>query len=168
MELSAGPPAEIVRISPELLAAGGLDPSTQPPDSISAFEEQLAKGFLPITMTYPKLRVVNVDPPVCTIDDFLPAETCDALREAAAASGLMVQSGVGGKGDLTADIRTSSTLAITKDVLAECAAIQEPLQQLLDTAGDFSVLLCLVPGTVLLQFSFPTGNSCQQMLLCKR
>jgi hypothetical protein len=125
-----------VRISPELLAVGGLDPSTQPPSSISAFQEQLAKGFLPVNIAYPKLRVVNVDPPVCTIDDFLAAETCDALRQAAAASGHMNQSGVGGKGELSADIRTSSTLAITKDVLAECPAIQKPLQQLLDTAGD--------------------------------
>lgn len=46
----------------------------------------------------------------------------------------MKASQVGGIGDLTADIRTSSTLAITKDVLAACPALQQPLQQLLDAA----------------------------------
>lgn len=46
----------------------------------------------------------------------------------------MKGSQVGGIGDLSADIRTSSTLAITKDVLSACPALQQPLQQLLNAA----------------------------------
>jgi hypothetical protein len=46
----------------------------------------------------------------------------------------MKASRVGGIGDLSDDIRTSSTLAITKDVLAACPALKQPLQQLLDAA----------------------------------
>lgn len=40
---SAGPPQEIVRISPQLLEAGGLDPSTQDPQSIAGFSNMLDK-----------------------------------------------------------------------------------------------------------------------------
>lgn len=46
----------------------------------------------------------------------------------------MKASGIGGIGNLSADIRTSSTLAITKDVLSACPALKQPLQQLLDAA----------------------------------
>jgi hypothetical protein len=38
------------------------------------------------------------------------------------------------QGDVPADVRTSSTLAITKDILAACPALKQPLQQLLDAA----------------------------------
>lgn len=44
----------------------------------------------------------------------------------------MQTSRVGGIGDLSDGIRTSSTLAITKDILAACPALKTPLQQLLD------------------------------------
>lgn len=40
---SSGPPQEIVRISPQLLEAGGLDPSTQDPQNIAAFSNMLDK-----------------------------------------------------------------------------------------------------------------------------
>lgn len=43
---SAGPPQEIVRISPQLLEAGGLDPSTQDPQNIAAFSSMLDKVLL--------------------------------------------------------------------------------------------------------------------------
>lgn len=59
---------------------------------------------------------------------------CDALLEAAKGSGQMKTSKVGGIGELSDNIRTSSTLAITKDVLAACPTLQQPLQQLLDAA----------------------------------
>jgi collagen type III alpha len=76
----------------------------------------LSKGFLPVNLNLPGLRVQNIDPPVLTVEQFIPDEVCDALREAAKASGKMKTSGVGGTGDLKDDIRTSSTLAITKEV----------------------------------------------------
>eukprot|EP00878_Enallax_costatus_P010592 GHUV01011063.1.p1 GENE.GHUV01011063.1~~GHUV01011063.1.p1 ORF type:complete len:341 (+),score=88.25 GHUV01011063.1:250-1272(+) len=131
---SAGPPQEIVRISPQLLEAGGLDPSTQDPQSIAGFTDMLDKGFLSVNLQHPGVRVQNIDPPVLTVDNFLAPETCDALIHAAKASGRMKQSGIGGTGDLKDDIRTSSTLAITREVLQECPNIKQPLQQLLDTA----------------------------------
>jgi hypothetical protein len=34
---TAGPPTEIVRISPQLLESGGLDPSKEAPQDIAAF-----------------------------------------------------------------------------------------------------------------------------------
>ncbi|KAF6261608.1 hypothetical protein COO60DRAFT_1500337 [Scenedesmus sp. NREL 46B-D3] len=131
---TSGPPTEIVRIGPQLLEAGGLDPSKEAPQNIAAFSDMLSKGFLPVNLNLPGLRVQNIDPPVLTIEQFLPDEVCDALREAAKASGKMKTSGVGGTGDLKDDIRTSSTLAITKEVLADCPQIRPLLQQLLDRA----------------------------------
>jgi hypothetical protein len=59
---------------------------------------------------------------------------CDALLTAAKESGHMKTSQVGGIGTLSDDIRTSSTLAITKDILAACPDLKAPLQQLLDAA----------------------------------
>jgi hypothetical protein len=88
--------------------------------------EMLAKGFLPVNLSLPGLRVQNIDPPVLTVEQFLPGELCDALREAAKASGKMKASGVGGTGDLKDDIRTSSTLAITKEVCGEAGSEPEP------------------------------------------
>jgi collagen type III alpha len=89
----------------------------------------LAKGFLPVNLNQPGLRVQNIDPPVLTVEQFLPDEVCDALREAAKASGKMKVSGVGGTGDLKDDIRTSSTLAITKEVRREAAAVYRSVWQ---------------------------------------
>ncbi|WIA11416.1 hypothetical protein OEZ85_011533 [Tetradesmus obliquus] len=131
---AANAAAEIVRINPQLLGAGGLDPSKEAPQNIASFSEMLAKGFLPVNLSLPGLRVQNIDPPVLTVEQFLPGEVCDALRQAAQASGKMKVSGVGGTGDLKEDIRTSSTLAITKEVLADCPEIKPLLQQLLDRA----------------------------------
>jgi len=72
--------------------------------------------------------------PFFRCENFLPEEVCDALIKAAKDSGEMKASQVGGIGDLKAEIRTSSTLAITKDVLSACPALTQPLQQLLDAA----------------------------------
>lgn len=93
-----------------------------------------SQGFLSINVQHAGLRVQNIDPPVLTVDNFLSPQICDALIQAAKASGKMKQSGIGGTGDLKEDIRTSSTLAITKDVLQDCPDIKQPLQQLLDAA----------------------------------
>lgn len=94
----------------------------------------LSQGFLSVNLQHPGIRVQNIDPPVLTVDNFLPPETCDALSHAAKTSGRMKQSGIGGTGDLKEDIRTSNTLPITKEVLQDCPDIKQPLQQLLDTA----------------------------------
>lgn len=119
--------------------------------------EMLSKGFLPVNLALPGLRVQNIDPPVLTVDNFLPAGVCDALREAAEASGRMKQSKVGGTGDLKDNIRTSSTLAITKDVLADCPAIKPPLQQLLDAAVQLLGDGLDKSALTAMQFVRPTG-----------
>jgi hypothetical protein len=57
---------ELVKLPPEIVAAGGLDPSKDNPDNVSAFGQMLGTAFLPVNMQYPGLRVQNIDPPVLT------------------------------------------------------------------------------------------------------
>lgn len=155
---SSGPPQEIVRISPALLAAGGLDPCKESPANVAAFSGMLSDGFLLIQLDHPGLRILNIDPPVLTVDGLLPPDACDDLIAAARASGRMAQSRVGSGAQLSdASIRTSSTLAITKDALAGCEALRGPLRQVLAAAAGL-----LGPGVdaaaiTSMQFSRPAG-----------
>lgn len=87
-------PASILKISPQLLATGGLDPSTQPPEARASFSGLLTNYFLPVNLDYPGLRILNIDPPVIAVQNFLTAEECDALRSAASGSGRMSRSQV--------------------------------------------------------------------------
>lgn len=138
------PPTGILKINPEILASGGLEPSRDGPEAKSAFDAHVTSLFFPIDLDTPGLRVLNIDPPVLTISGFLSPEECNALVEAASGSGLMRQSGIGGvsaagsSGQQEAyalpsgkeDIRTSSTLAATADTLKQqpaLAAAWEPL-----------------------------------------
>lgn len=57
---------EIVKLPPEILAAGGLDPSRDNPDNVMGFQQMLGTAFLPVNMQYPGIRVQNIDPPVLT------------------------------------------------------------------------------------------------------
>jgi hypothetical protein len=57
---------ELVRLPPEVLADGGLDPSRQSAADVDAFERMLRTAFLPVNMRFPGLRVQNIDPPVIT------------------------------------------------------------------------------------------------------
>lgn len=100
----------------------------------------LRSGFMPVNIDHPGLRIMNIDPPVLTIDEFLPAATCDALVAAAAATGSLAPSKVGGAGDVPADMRTSSTLAITQSALKQHPALQQPLEQLLSAAARLVAL----------------------------
>lgn len=59
-------PMELVKLPPEILAAGGLDPSKDNPANVDAFQQMLGTAFLPINMRYPGIRVQNIDPPVLT------------------------------------------------------------------------------------------------------
>jgi len=58
----------------------------------------------------PGLRVLNVDPPIFTVDNFLSAKECDALVASAESSGGLAVSAVGGATDT--NIRTSKTVAL--------------------------------------------------------
>jgi hypothetical protein len=70
------------------------------------------------------------------IDNFLPDGECDALIAAASASGRMAASRVGGD-DARAgqSVRTSRTLALSRDVLEAAPALQALLRGLLDRAA---------------------------------
>jgi prolyl 4-hydroxylase len=157
-----------------VLASGGLDIAAQPPEQVASFASMLRDAFVPINvaafakggessdssnntslLSGASLRVLNVDPPVLCVDGFLPPEACDALREAAEASGRMEQSRVGGAdtpsggrigsggGDgpgivappgAPAAIRTSTTLAIARDALAASPSLDAALTAVLERA----------------------------------
>lgn len=57
---------ELVKLPPEIVATGGLDPSMDNPDNVNTFGQMLGTAFLPVNMHYPGLRVQNIDPPVLT------------------------------------------------------------------------------------------------------
>mmetsp|Transcript_5053 Transcript_5053/g.10970 ORF Transcript_5053/g.10970 Transcript_5053/m.10970 type:complete len:348 (-) Transcript_5053:1543-2586(-) len=127
----------ILRIPPQQLAAGGLDPSQDGPQAQAAFASHLAQNFLSVDLdAYPgSIRVMNVDPPVLTVREFLSSEQCDALRQSAEASGRMAQSAVGGHNvQGRQDIRTSRTLAITSEVLREHPDLAGAIEALLERA----------------------------------
>jgi hypothetical protein len=117
-----------------------VDPAQEPAANKAGFADMLRSGFMPVNIDHAGLRIMNIDPPVLTIDDFLPAATCDALVAAAGATGGMAQSKVGGAGDVPTDMRTSSTLAITQSALKQHPALQQPLEQLLSAAARLVVL----------------------------
>jgi collagen type III alpha len=105
------------------------------------FSAMLQAAFVPMDLAaFPGTRVLNVDPPVLAVDDFLPAELCDRLRSAAEASGRMRRSRVGGadspSGGGVSDegIRTSTTLAIGREALAASPELDEALSELLGRA----------------------------------
>jgi collagen type III alpha len=112
------------------------------PLNLAAFANNNASS--PSLLDGASLRVLNVDPPVVVVDGFLPHAACDALREAAEASGRMEQSRVGGVdtassgGTTTAlppeGVRTSTTLAIGRDALAASPRLDEALTAVLERA----------------------------------
>jgi len=117
-----------MRLPPQVLAAGGLDIAAQPAEQVAAFSAMLADAFVPVNLAAfaaapaathaaagappawsplagASLRVLNVDPPVLCVDGFLPDEVCDALRQAAEASGRMERSRVGGADTMSGTAR---------------------------------------------------------------
>jgi len=126
----------MLRLSPEVVAAGGVVVATEPPEAQASFEGFLNERFVPLNKEMPGMRILNMDPPVVVVDDFLSAEECDTLVKAAAASQEMTASGVGGKGNLTSDIRTSTTLPISTAVLGRHPALKASVTTLLDKACE--------------------------------
>lgn len=55
-------------------------PPIQASASLKEVGDIAARVHLPFDTSYPGLHVVNADPPVLYIDDFLDAETCDMLK----------------------------------------------------------------------------------------
>ncbi|PNW80149.1 hypothetical protein CHLRE_08g379950v5 [Chlamydomonas reinhardtii] len=131
------PPNGILKINPELLATGGLEVGREGPQAKGSFDGHLQGLFMPVNLDHPGLRVLNIDPPVLTVDEFMSPEECDAIVAAATASGLMKQSGVGVGGYQVKDadnVRTSSTLAATTEVLAQHADLSAALNVMLARA----------------------------------
>ncbi|KXZ55466.1 hypothetical protein GPECTOR_2g1015 [Gonium pectorale] len=152
------PPSGILKISPELLKSGGLDPSREGPQARASFGDHLQSLFLPVNLEHPGLRVLNIDPPVITVDGFLTAAECDEIVAAATASGLMRQSGVGVGGYAVKDadnVRTSSTLAATTEVLAQQPQLSAALGVMLSRARG--LLAGPLPPDGVGAFSRPSG-----------
>jgi hypothetical protein len=57
---------ELVKLPPEVVQAGGLDPSQDNPGNVKAFQQMLGTAFLPVNMQFPGIKVQNIDPPVIT------------------------------------------------------------------------------------------------------
>jgi hypothetical protein len=122
----ADPGIPIHRLSESELAQGGVSLATAPgSDRGPTFAEHVGLTYMPINVTDERIKVLNYDPPVMTIDGFLRDEVCDAIIEAAQQSGLMEQSKVGDghvkSSDSTAvdDARTSSSVFVTAEVEEE-------------------------------------------------
>ena len=71
------------KLPPHVLETGGLEPSTQSPQNQQAYLGSLAERFLPVDLSVRGLRVLNVDPPVFAIPDFVSVAEADALAKLA-------------------------------------------------------------------------------------
>ncbi|EEH51001.1 LOW QUALITY PROTEIN: uncharacterized protein MICPUCDRAFT_67752 [Micromonas pusilla CCMP1545] len=78
--------ATVTPVPPEVAAAGGMLLADQP-GMAAGFGELTAHDFLRVNVDVPNLKVLCVDPPVCVVEDFLTAEQCDALVDAAGRAG---------------------------------------------------------------------------------
>ncbi len=99
------------KILPEQLLAGGVLLKDAPEEWRQSFTGFLGFEFMALrTRDMPGLRVLNIDPPIFTVDDFLSASECDELTTAADASGGLAMSAIGGAQN--ENIRTSRTVAL--------------------------------------------------------
>ena len=78
----------ITPVPPEAMSAGGM-PLADQPGMAQGFGDLTAHDFLRVAVDVPGVRVLNIDPPILTVDDFLTHDECDALVDAARASGEM-------------------------------------------------------------------------------
>ena len=99
------------KILPEQLLEGGVSLADAPAEWANSFTGFLGFEFMSVrTQNFPGLRVLNIDPPVFTVDDFLSKDECDALVASAEASGGLAVSAIGGAEN--ENIRTSRTVAL--------------------------------------------------------
>ena len=101
----------VTPVPPEALVDGGMSLADQP-GMAAGFGDLTEHDFLRVNTDTPGLRVLHIDPPVLTVDDFLTAEECDALVAAARESGEMKTSEVGGAAGNDANVRTSRTCTL--------------------------------------------------------
>lgn len=103
--------ATVTPVPPEALVDGGMSLADQP-GMAAGFGDLTEHDFLRVNTDTPGLKVLHIDPPVLTVDDFLTAEACDALVAAARDSGEMKSSEVGGTAGNDARVRTSRTCTL--------------------------------------------------------
>eukprot|EP00854_Cymbomonas_tetramitiformis_P006172 gene6172-7401_t len=121
---------QIIKINPALFDSGGLNVTQESDESQNSFRQLLGTQFLQLNLDFPGLRLVNVDPPIFTVDNLLSEDLCDEIIKDASRSGNLRQSGIGG-GEDGVDIRTSSSLAFTTELLQRQPSLKQHLAKLL-------------------------------------
>ncbi|CAG9462852.1 unnamed protein product [Pedinophyceae sp. YPF-701] len=121
-----------VPLPPEAVEAGGLPVADASPADRQHLAASLAEDFLPLDLDIPGMKVLNLDPFIAVVEDFLPPEDCDALLRAAKNSGEMKPSRAAG--DTTGEIRNSTSLACTTATLTTQPALAKQILALLDRA----------------------------------
>lgn len=117
------------KLPPHTLGDGGLDPSTQSPQNQQAYLGSLAERFLPVDLSYRGVRVLNVDPPIFAVPDFIPSAECDALATLAVDEGA--------KGDVK-NVKSVSLGAKLPAPLADgMPALAQRLGELVEDARGF-------------------------------
>ncbi|KAJ9518306.1 hypothetical protein QJQ45_010225 [Haematococcus lacustris] len=134
-------------------------------DSREMSAKNIGRLFLPLRLDHPGLRLLNMDPPVFTVTDFVPQAVCQQLMAAATASGRMQRSGLGGDANsggpasATEQARTSSTLVLDRAALDAFPELQAALDAILLTASRLLDLQALGQDSTSLQralFTKPT------------
>ena len=108
----------VTPVPPEVRDADGGVSLAEQPGMAAGFGDLTAHDFLRVNTDVPGLKVLHIDPPVVTVDEFLTAEECDALVAAARESGEMRTSEVGGA-DGASNVRTSRTCTLNSKLLTE-------------------------------------------------
>jgi hypothetical protein len=99
------------KILPDQLLEGGVLLKDAPEEWRTSFTGFLSFEFMSVRVAdMPGLRVLNIDPPVFTVDNFLSAMECDTLVASAEACGGLAMSAIGGANN--ENIRTSRTVAL--------------------------------------------------------
>ena len=113
------------KIPPEQLASGGMRLSAQAEDFKVSFRRFLAYEFMSMDEIYDetKILVLNLDPPIFTVEEFISEQECDNLVLAAKTSGGLKVSAIGG--GYLAD-RWSRTAAWSKWPGSQRLAVMRP------------------------------------------
>lgn len=126
---------------------GGIPAAQQNLYDQQALARGLTQDYLPVNLQQPGVRMQCLEPPVLTIDNFMTADECKQLADAAQATGLMKQSKIGeGNAESGAvsvnERRTSSSVLIEPSVVQQhpdlqpmVLQLQAKAQQLLDVGS---------------------------------
>lgn len=124
----------LMKLPPEIVADGGLDLARETPENVARLTSFISDNFLPVDLqAFPGTRLLNIDPPIVSIPNFLPPEVCDGLVLGAVASAKMTPSGVAAY-NAPDNVRTSTTLPLTKDVLPSGGALASVVNEVLQRA----------------------------------